>query len=139
MIGGVSIEYGMGLDGHSDADVLVHAVCDAVLGALGLGDLGEHFPETAEFEGISSLELLAIVAGMMSERGYRLVNADCTVNAERPRLSTYRHQMKGNIAGPLGVAPERISIKATRGEGLGPVGEGLAIAARAVVLLVKED
>lgn len=138
-LGGVKIEHGKGLAGHSDADVLIHALCDALLGALGLGDLGEHFPETEEFKGISSLKILAEVSGMVSLRGYRLVNADCIVHAERPRLSGYRENMAKKMAGELGVPAERISIKATKGEGMDAVGKGRAIAATAVVLLEKVE
>jgi len=137
VLGGVAIEHERGLAGHSDADALVHAVCDALLGALGLGDLGEHFPETPELAGISSLRLLERVRDLVAGRGYNLVNADCIVMAEEPKLAPYRDEMAGRIAGVLGVAPDRISIKATRGEGLGPVGEGRAIAAQAVVLLER--
>jgi 2-C-methyl-D-erythritol 2,4-cyclodiphosphate synthase len=135
ILGGSRIEYGKGLSGHSDADVLVHALCDALLGALSLGDLGMHFPETAEFENISSMKLLERVVEMVTANGYRLVNADCIIHAEAPKLSPYRETMAGNISAVIGVEPRLISIKATRGEGLGPVGEGRAIAARAVVLL----
>lgn len=137
VLGGVVIEHDRGLAGHSDADALVHAVCDALLGALGLGDLGDHFPETREFAGISSLRLLERVRDMVDERGYHLVNADCIVMAEEPKLAPYRDAMVGRIAGTLGVEPGRVSIKATRGEGMGPVGEGKAIAAQAVVLLER--
>lgn len=139
VLGGVEIEHDRGLDGHSDADALIHALCDAILGALGLGDLGEHFPETEEFRGISSREILGNVRRMMAEKGYILVNADCVIHAEEPRLSGYRSRMSERIAGILDVPPEDISIKATRGEGMGPVGEGRAIAAQAVVLLARQE
>jgi len=135
VLGGVEVEHSLGLDGHSDADVLVHAVCDAILGALNAGDIGEHFPETEENRGISSLKILSHVAGIMNERGYEIVNVDCVVLAERPKLSSYRERFAENIAKTLGVESSRVSIKATRGEGLGPVGEEKAIAAKAVVLL----
>ena len=136
VLGGVEIEHGKGLSGHSDADALVHALCDALLGAANLGDLGEHFPETAEFEGAPGCELLRAVARLVAEAGWVLVNADCIVHAERPRLSRHRSGMAAAMAAALDVPPERISIKFTRGEGMGPVGREEAIAARAVVLVV---
>lgn len=138
MLGGVRVESGEGLDGHSDADVLLHAICDAVLGALGLGDLGEHFPCTSEYKDISSRILLERVAGMMDEKGYRLVNLDCIIHAEEPRLAPYRKRMIEAIAGCLGAPPGDVSVKATRGEGLGPIGEKKGIAATAVVLIEKK-
>ena len=135
MLGGVEIESPVGLSGHSDADALVHAVCDAVLGALCLGDLGEHFPETDEFRDISSLELLRRVRTLMEDKGYRLGNVDSVIHAEAPKLAPYRDRMAGNIAEALGVSSDDVSVKATRGEGMGPVGEGRAMAARAIVIL----
>ena len=135
VIGGIEVEYGSGLSGHSDADVLIHALCDALLGSLNLGDLGKHFPETEEFEGISSVELLERVAALIGDKGYILVNADCIVNAEAPALSPYRERMAEAMAAALGVSAERISVKFTRGEGMDAVGRREAIAARAVVLL----
>lgn len=135
VLGGVRIEHPRGLQGHSDADALVHALCDALLGAAALGDIGTHFPETDEFRGISSLVLLGRVGAMLRERGYRLVNADCVVHAERPRLAPYRDAMVDAMARALGVDPGLLSVKATRGEGLGPVGEERAVAAQAVALI----
>lgn len=135
VLGGVRIEHHAGLLGHSDADALVHALCDALLGAAALGDLGTHFPETEVFRDISSLVLLERVGAMLRGRGYRLVNADCIVHAERPRLAPYREAMTRAMARALDVDPGRISVKATRGEGLGPIGEERAVAARAVVLI----
>ena len=137
VLGGVRIEHGTGLAGHSDADVLIHALCDALLGALNLGDLGDHFPETEEWKGAPSTRILGTVAGMVARAGYRLVNADCIVNAEEPRLAPYREAMARTMAEVLGAEPGDISIKATSGEGLGPVGEKRGIAAEAVVLLEK--
>ncbi|MDD3642257.1 MAG: 2-C-methyl-D-erythritol 2,4-cyclodiphosphate synthase [Candidatus Krumholzibacteria bacterium] len=137
VLGGVRIEHPLGLLGHSDADALVHALCDALLGAAALGDIGMHFPETEEFRGISSLALLERVGAMLRERGYRLVNADCVVHAERPTLAPYRGAMAGAMARALGVDPGQIGVKATRGEGLGPVGEGRAVAASAVALIER--
>ena len=136
-LGGVRIAHGKGLAGHSDADALIHALCDALLGALNLGDLGAHFPETDEWKDAASVRILERVAGMVAERGWRLVNADCIVNAEEPKLAPYRAEMAGVIAAALEADVGDISIKATRGEGLGPVGEKRAIAAEAVVLLEK--
>jgi 2-C-methyl-D-erythritol 2,4-cyclodiphosphate synthase len=136
-LGGVRIDHDRGLAGHSDGDALIHALCDALLGALNLGDLGAHFPETAQWKDAASTGILARVAGMVAERGYRLVNADCVVNAEEPRLAPYRDGMAKAIAEALGVDAADVSIKATRGEGLGPIGEKRAIAAEAVVLLEK--
>ena len=135
MLGGVEIEHGKGLSGHSDADALIHALCDALLGAAGLGDLGEHFPETDEYEGAAGVDLLRSVSRLVAEAGWRLVNADCIVHAERPILSPYRERMAATMAEVLDVPRGRISIKFTRGEGMGPVGREEAIAARAVVLV----
>lgn len=137
MLGGVEIEHGKGLSGHSDADALIHALCDALLGSANLGDLGEHFPETEEFEGAAGVDLLRTVGRLVAEKGWRLGNADCIVHAERPRLSPYRERMAGTMAAALGVPPDRISIKFTRGEGMGPVGREEAIAARTVVLVIR--
>jgi 2-C-methyl-D-erythritol 2,4-cyclodiphosphate synthase len=137
VLGGVRIPHGKGLAGHSDADALVHALCDALLGAANLGDLGKHFPETDEWKGAASTAILSRVGAMVAAEGYRLVNADCIVNAEEPTLAPHRAAMAAAIAAALGVEPADVSIKATRGEGLGPVGEGRAIAAEAVVLLER--
>jgi len=135
----VRIEHPRGLAGHSDADALIHALCDALLGAAHLGDLGAHFPETAEWKDAPSTAILARVAAMVDEAGYRFVNADCIVNAEEPRLAPYRDAMAAAMARVLGVDPRDISIKATRGEGLGPIGERRAIAAEAVVLIERTE
>lgn len=137
VLGGVRIEHGAGLAGHSDADALIHALCDALLGALNLGDLGEHFPETDEWKDAASTRILGAVAAMVAREGWALVNADCVVHAEEPKLAPHRAAMARSIAAALGVDAARISIKATRGEGLGPVGEKRAIAAEAVVLLER--
>jgi len=139
VLGGVHLDHEMGLSGHSDADALVHALCDAILGAIGEGDLGRHFPETDEFKDVDSLVLLERVAAMAAEKGYRLVNADCIVHAEQPAISPHSAAMAAAMAAAAGTDPGRISVKATRGEGLGPVGEKRAIEARAVVLLEKKD
>ena len=135
VLGGVRLEYEMGLSGHSDADALVHALCDAILGAMGEGDLGRHFPETDEFRDIDSLKILEKVAAIAADKGYRLVNADCIVHAEQPAISPHSAAMSEAMAAAAGTEPGRISVKATRGEGLGPIGEKRAIAAQAVVLL----
>ena len=135
VIGGVLVESERGLSGHSDADVLIHALCDALLGSLNLGDLGEHSPETKEFEGISIIELLERVAALVGDEGYSLVNADCIVHAEAPALAPYRKGMAEAMSAALGAPPERISVKFTRGEGMDAVGRGEAIAASVVVLL----
>jgi 2-C-methyl-D-erythritol 2,4-cyclodiphosphate synthase len=135
MLGGVEIEHEKGLAGHSDADALIHALCDALLGAANLGDLGEHFPETDEFAGAAGIDLLRSVSGLVSGAGWKLANADCIVHAERPILSPYRERMAGAMAAAMDIPRERISVKFTRGEGLGTVGREEAIAARAVVLV----
>jgi 2-C-methyl-D-erythritol 2,4-cyclodiphosphate synthase len=135
VLGGVRLDSDKGLAGHSDADALVHALCDAILGAIGEGDLGRHFPETEEYRDIDSLRILEKVAAMAEKKGYRLVNADCIVHAEEPAISPHAGAMAEAMAAAAGTDPGRISVKATRGEGLGPVGEKRAIAARAVVLL----
>jgi len=139
VLGGIRIEHDTGLSGHSDADALVHALCDAILGAIGEGDLGRHFPETEEFRDIDSLVILGRVAAMAAKKGYRIVNADCIVHAEEPAISPHAAAMEKAMAAAAGTDPGRISVKATRGEGLGPIGEKLAIAARAVVLLEETD
>ena len=136
VLGGVEIPHHQGLAGHSDADVLLHAVCDALLGALGLGDIGEHFPDTdPRYKGISSLRLLEDCAGLMSEKGYEPVNLDCTLFAQVPRISPHKTQMKKNIATTLSVLPDRVNIKATTTEKLGFVGREEGICAACTLLL----
>ncbi len=139
MLGGVEIPYQRGLSGHSDADVLLHAICDALLGALALGDLGMFFPENEKYRDASSIILLEEVASMVGGRGYRVVNVDCIIHAEEPLVTPFKAGMTGNISRALGVGEEDVCVKATRGEGMGPVGEKRAIAARAVVLLEKME
>jgi 2-C-methyl-D-erythritol 2,4-cyclodiphosphate synthase len=135
VLGGVTIPYDRGLDGHSDADVVVHALCDAMLGALALGDLGHHFPSTDErWRGVSSLHLLQRVTQLLAAQCYALGNADITVVAQRPRLAPYVQRMMQTLATTMGVAPAQISIKATTTDGLGFIGEGTGIAAYAVCL-----
>jgi 2-C-methyl-D-erythritol 2,4-cyclodiphosphate synthase len=136
IIGGVEIPHTKGLLGHSDADVLVHAVCDALLGALSLGDIGEHFPDSSpEFEGVSSLLLLKEVSKLVRKRGYEVVNVDCVVVAQRPKLKPFKRRMEENIASALGISPSQVSVKATTTEGLGFEGREEGISAKAVALL----
>ena len=136
VLGGVEIPHDLGLDGHSDADVLVHAVADALLGAACLGDIGQHFPNTdARYKGISSLVLLKEVALLLERSGYQVGNIDATVILERPRIMPHAASMRTNIAGALGIASDAVSVKATTGEGLGFTGRGEGAAAHAVALL----
>ena len=140
VLGGVDIAHEKGLLGHSDADALVHAVAEAVLGALGLGDLGRHFPDTdPRFEGVSSLTLLSQTAQMMRQSGYRIGNVDALIMIERPKMAPYIAQMKNNLAQVLDCDPQQINVKATRGEGLGFVGREEGVLAQAVVLLEKTE
>lgn len=139
VIGGVEIAHERGLAGHSDADVLIHAVCDALLGAAGLGDIGTHFPDTdARYRDADSRKLLREVAALLHGRGLRVVNVDATVIAQAPRLSPYVARMRENLAADLDIAPEAVSIKAKTTERLGFVGRGEGIAAEAVALLAAE-
>ncbi len=136
LIGGVQIPFDRGLLGHSDADVLLHAITDALLGAAGLGDIGRHFPDTDEkFRGADSMLLLAEAARRVRGQGLRLGNIDSTVIAQAPRLAPYVDAMRERIAAALDLAPSLVNVKAKTAEKLGPVGQGLAIEARAVVLL----
>ena len=136
VIGGVEIEYGKGLDGHSDADVLLHAICDALLGAAGLGDIGQHYPDTSsEFRNVDSRKLLRDVAKKLIQQKLRVVNIDATIIAQEPRMSPHMARMIGNIAADLGITPAMINIKATTTEGLGFLGRVEGIAAQAVALL----
>lgn len=140
ILGGVKIPYEKGLLGHSDADVLVHAVCDALLGALALGDIGAHFPDTDEaFKNADSIILLRKVCSMVAENGYSISNIDATVLAQRPKLAPYINLMRNNISLACAVNEKQVSVKATTEEGLGFTGEGLGIAAHAVALLIKKD
>ena len=140
VLGGVVIPFDKGLLGHSDADVLLHAVCDALMGAGGLGDIGEHFPDTdPAFEGISSMELLSRTFQLVRARGFYVNNVDATVMAEAPRLGEHRSAIRANIAGVLEMAPEDVNIKATTMEGLGAVGNGEAIAAMCIVTLGRSE
>jgi 2-C-methyl-D-erythritol 2,4-cyclodiphosphate synthase len=138
IIGGVDIPHEKGLQGHSDADVLLHAVCDALLGAAALGDIGKHFPNTdAQYQGIDSRRLLRHVAGLIKQHGYVVVNVDATVIAEAPKLTPYISQMCSNIAADLGIAMGSVNVKATTSERLGFTGRGEGIAAEAVCLIEK--
>jgi len=133
MIGGVDIPSERGLLGHSDADVLLHAICDALLGAAGLGDIGRHFPDTApKFKGISSLSLLAEVYRLLTEGGFRVNNVDATIVAERPKMAAFIPEMVANIASTVKTDQSAVNVKATTTEGLGFVGRGEGIAAYAV-------
>ena len=136
ILGGVEIPFEKGLDGHSDADVLVHAVMDALLGAAAMGDIGQHFPDTdPHFKGASSMMLLARVAQMLQRSGHRVVNIDSTVLAQAPKLAPYIKMMRANIAAALMIDIDCVSVKATTEEGLGFTGSGQGIAAHAVCLI----
>lgn len=138
ILGGVEIPWEKGLLGHSDADVLLHALMDAMLGAAALGDIGRHFPDSDErYAGADSLRLLKEVSRLLDDAGYRLVNADCTILAQRPKLMPHIPGMRANIARALGADVDAISVKATTEEGLGFTGDGSGIAAHAVVLIER--
>lgn len=136
ILGGIEIPYEKGLVGHSDADVLVHAICDALLGAAGMGDIGEHFPDDdPRFQGVSSIVLLQQVLQMMNTRHSGISNIDATLFAQAPRLSPYKAAMREKLAEVLSVSREQVNIKATTTEGLGYIGEGLGIAAMCIALI----
>ena len=136
ILGGVDIPWEKGLLGHSDADVLVHAVMDALTGAARLGDIGKLFPDTdPAYAGISSLKLLSEVGRLLGEKGFAVVNIDATLLAQAPKVGPYKQRMAENIAAALGISPERVNVKATTEEGLGFTGDGSGMAAHAVVLL----
>ena len=138
VLGGVTIPFERGLAGHSDADVLVHAVIDALLGAAALGDIGEYFPDTDErWAGADSIALLRRVVGLVAERGLAVTHVDATVVIERPRLGPHRDAIREALAGALGVGPDRVNVKASTGEGLGFVGRGEGVAALAVATLAR--
>lgn len=139
ILGGVGIDHTHGLQGHSDGDALTHAICDALLGALALGDLGQHFSDTDPANAArDSLEFLGHVIHLVEEQGWCVGNVDATVMAEAPRLAPHVAAMRAALAGAMGIALDRVSVKATRGEGVGPEGEGLAITARAIALLERK-
>jgi 2-C-methyl-D-erythritol 2,4-cyclodiphosphate synthase len=136
VIGGVEIPHDKGLLGHSDADVLLHAICDALLGAAALGDIGRHFPDTdAAYKDIDSRALLRHVVALLADRGRRVVNVDATIIAEAPRMAPHIPRMAANIAADLGIEPHYVNVKATTTEGLGFTGRGEGIAAQAVCLV----
>ena len=136
ILGGVKIDYEKGLLGHSDADVLLHAVSDSLLGAAGLGDIGRHFPDTdPQYKGADSLVLLTVVAQRVKEAGYRVSNIDVTMIAQRPKLKDHIPQMVLNIAGAVGIEPNRVNVKATTEEKLGFTGSGEGMSCHAVCLL----
>lgn len=139
IIGGVEISYHLGLAGHSDADVLLHAICDAILGAAGLGDIGRHFPDTsAEFKDIDSRILLRRVADQLKQRNWRVGNVDATLIAQAPKMAPHIPRMTAHVADDLGIALDRVNVKATTTEKLGFTGRGEGIAAEAVCLLVRD-
>jgi 2-C-methyl-D-erythritol 2,4-cyclodiphosphate synthase len=140
VIGGVEIAHDKGLLGHSDADVLLHAICDALLGAAALGDIGRHFPDSdARYKGIDSRELLRHVANLLVERRYRVVNVDATIVAQAPRMAPHIPRMAANIAADLGLNVDQVNVKATTTEALGFTGRGEGIAAQAVCLIETVD
>ncbi len=136
ILGGVDIPYEKGMLGHSDADVLIHAIMDAILGAAALGDIGKHFPDTdPAYEGISSIKLMEHVAGLLRENGFEIGNIDATVIAQKPKLAAYIPQMRQNMADALDIEVSQINVKATTEEGLGFTGAGQGIASQAICLL----
>jgi 2-C-methyl-D-erythritol 2,4-cyclodiphosphate synthase len=136
ILGGVEIPHRLGLEGHSDADVLTHAVIDALLGAAGRGDIGEHFPDTDErYRDADSLALLATTVTTVIAAGMEIVNVDCTVSMETPKLSPHREAIRGSLAQTLGLPAGRVNVKATTGEGIGFVGRGEGVAALAIASL----
>ena len=140
VLGGIEVEFDRGLEGHSDGDVLLHAICDAILGALGEGDLGRHFPSSDEaLRGIDSAVLLERVAGLMRDRGFGIGNLDATLIAQAPRLSPVQEKMRANIASLLGALPEKVNLKVTSTDHLGAIGRGEGMAAIAVVLLENDS
>jgi len=138
IVGGVEIPYEKGLAGHSDADVLIHAVCDALLGAAGLGDIGKHFPDTdARYKGIGSRKLLREVAQLLRQKKLRVANVDATIIAQAPKMAPHIATMRANLASDLDVAPDAVNVKAKTTEKLGFVGRGEGIAAEAIALLTE--
>ncbi len=136
ILGGVAIEHELGLDGHSDADVLTHAIIDALLGAAALGDIGQHFPDTDErYRDADSMQLLRTVVATLAERGLAVAHVDATVVMERPKLAPYRDAIRAALADGLGVVAEHVNVKASTGEGMGFVGRGEGVAALAVATL----
>lgn len=139
-LGGITIPYSRGLLGHSDADVLLHAVTDAILGAISAGDIGDHFPDTAEENrNRDSADFLTYAVSLAASRGWRVENLDAIIFAQKPKLSTYKEMIKIRIAELVGITPDLVSVKAKTGEGIGIIGREEAISAEAVVLLEKQD
>ena len=139
VLGGIEIPFDLGLAGHSDADVLAHAVIDALLGAAGMGDIGEHFPDTDErWAGADSLELLRSVVALLDDQGLAVAHVDATVVTERPKLGPHKAAIRGSLAEALGVGAERVNVKATTGEGMGFVGRGEGVAALAVATVARD-
>jgi len=140
ILGGVDVPYEFGLLGHSDADVLTHAVMDALLGAAGMGDIGRHFPDTdPQYAGADSLKLLAAVVKKLADAGWTIGNVDSTIVAQRPKLAPYLAEMQQNLASVMGICTDQVNIKATTEEKLGFTGSGEGMAAQAIVLLVKAN
>jgi 2-C-methyl-D-erythritol 2,4-cyclodiphosphate synthase len=138
IIGGINIPYFKGLDGYSDADVLIHAICDALLGAMALGDIGEHFPEQSkEYKDVSSVILLERVLEMLNDKKYRIMNLDTLIIAEEPKMGPFKKRIRENLAEIMNLDQENINIKATTLEGKGAIGKNEAISAEAVVLIEK--
>jgi 2-C-methyl-D-erythritol 2,4-cyclodiphosphate synthase len=139
-LGGVRIPHAYGVVAHSDGDVALHALCDALLGAMALGDIGEHFPDTdPRWKAADSRRFLRHCAALLREHGWRFVNADLTIVAQQPRIGPYRLQMRQNIADDIGVRPDRINVKATTAEGLGALGRAEGLACQAIVLLAHGE
>ena len=140
MLGSVPVDYELGLDGHSDADAVLHAITDAILGAIGQGDIGEHFdPGDPQWADADSETFVRAALGMAAERGLAVVNCDVTVVAEQPNLKAYKPTMRDRIATMLGVATENVAVKAKTNEGMGPIGRGEGIAAMAIVMMSSCD
>jgi 2-C-methyl-D-erythritol 2,4-cyclodiphosphate synthase len=140
ILGGISIDHPKGLMGHSDADVVCHAVADALLGAAGMGDIGEHYPDTdPRWKGLDSTRLLADVVARIASSGWRTVNCDVVVHAQEPKLGPYKAAIRDRVAGLLGLDSDALNIKAKTGEHVGPIGRGEAISCEAVVLLGRSE
>ncbi len=140
ILGGVAIPFEKGLFGHSDADVLIHAVCDALLGAAGLGDIGLHFPDTdPEYKDISSIKILVKTYELVSSKNFKIINLDSTIFADAPKISPYREAMQKNIARTIEIEPDCVNVKATTFEGLGMIGKGEGIGAMCVVLIQSRN
>lgn len=140
ILGGVDIPYEKGLLGHSDADVLVHAIMDALIGAMAEGDIGKHFPDTdTKYKGVSSMKLLEEVNRLLKDKGYKIANVDVTIIAQRPKMLPFIQQMKDNISHTLSIETSQLNIKATTEEGLGFTGNGLGISAQAICLLLGDS